>query len=322
MNTKRQKTLVIALGGNAILRADQQGTVNEQYYNLERATDHLLELLGSGNRIVITHGNGPQVGHLLLAVELAKQAVPPIPLDVCGAATQGIIGYMIQTTIANSMRKVGIKHNITTVITQALVDKDDPALENPTKPVGPFYDLKKAQKLQKEKGWVMREDSGRGYRHVVPSPKPMSIQQARIIKNMLNANEIVIAVGGGGIPMVRENDQSIRGIEAVIDKDYASSRLAIELEADTLLILTAVEHVYRDFGLPSQKPLYEINLTETKKFLAEGQFGKGSMEPKVQAAIEFLQETASLPEEREVIITLPETALMALQGKTGTRITI
>ena len=322
MNTKRQKTLVIALGGNAILRADQQGTVDEQYSNLERAADHILELLGSGNRIVITHGNGPQVGHLLLAVELGKQAVPPIPLDVCGAATQGIIGYMIQTTMANLMRKAGIKHNITTVITQALVDKDDPALENPTKPVGPFYDLKEAQKLQKEKGWVMIEDSGRGYRHVVPSPKPMSIQQARIIKSMLNANEIVIAVGGGSIPMVRGNDRSIRGIEAVIDKDYASSRLAIELEADTLLILTAVEHVYRDFGLLSQKPLYEINLTETKKLLTEGQFGKGSMEPKIQAAIEFLQETDSLPQEREVIITLPETAMMALQGKTGTRITI
>jgi carbamate kinase len=289
---------------------------------LERAAESILGLLENGNRIVITHGNGPQVGQLLLAADLAKQVLPPMSLDVCVAATQGIIGYMIQVTLANIMRKSGIRHHISTVITQALVDQHDPALENPTKPVGPFYDLKTAKELQKTNGWVMIEDSGRGFRRVVPSPKPVSIQQARIIKSMLNANEIVIAVGGGGIPGVRANDGSIHGIEAVIDKDHASSRLAIELEADTLLILTAVEHVYRDFCLVSQEPLCKINLSETKRLLDEGQFGEGSMKPKIQAAIEFLEETASLPQKREVIITLPEKARMALQRKTGTRITI
>lgn len=327
MKRNKQKTFVIALGGNSLLRADGNGTIEEQYSNLLQTGEQLLDLLTSEHRIVITHGNGPQVGNLLLAIESAKDLVPPMPLDLCGAATEGFMGCMIQTTLANCLRARRIGHNITTVVTQVIVDKNDPAFENPSKPVGPFYDLNEVEKLRRERGWEMIEDSGRGYRRIVPSPIPVKIQQARIIRSMLDAGEIVIAVGGGGIPVVREDDGSLRGMEAVIDKDYASSRLAIEIDADVFLILTAVEKVYRDFGLASQTALDHLSLAESRELLAEGQFGTGSMEPKIRAAIDFLQETdelaklSSTSRKREVIITLPEKAMEALQGKTGTRIT-
>jgi len=311
---------VIALGGNSLVRANEKGTIEEQYANLQQTSEQLLKLLTGENRIVITHGNGPQVGNLLLASEAAKDIVPPLTLDICGAATQGLMGYMIQQTLANGLREKGLKHNLTTVVTQVIVNKDDPAFKNPSKPIGPFYDLNEAQKLRRERGWEMIEDAKRGYRRVVPSPKPVNIQQARIIQSMLDAGEIVVAVGGGGIPSVREGDGKLRGVEAVIDKDCASSRLAIDINADVLLILTAVEKVYRDFGRPSQKALNHLNLNEAKTLLAEGHFGKGSMEPKIRAAIEFLQEGGEKTK-REVIITRPEAVTAALQGKTGTRIT-
>ena len=320
MDKNKTKTFVIALGGNSILRAKEKGTAEEQYENLDRTAEQLLDLLGSGNRVVITHGNGPQVGNLLLADEAAKNVVPPMPLDVLGAQTEGYMGYMIQNTLANHLRQAGAPHNITTVVSQVIVDKNDPAFKDPSKPIGPFYDANTAEQLQQEKGWDIIEDSARGYRRVVPSPIPVNIQQARIIKSMLDAGEIVIAVGGGGIPVVREDNRNLRGIEAVIDKDYASARLAIEIDADVLFILTAVEYVYRDFATPHQKALENLSLAEAKKLLEEGHFGKGSMEPKIRAAIMFLQETDQ-SREREVIITLPETALRALEGKTGTRIT-
>lgn len=324
---KTQKTFVIALGGNSILRANEKGTAEEQYSNLWQTSEQLLELLASDNRIVISHGNGPQVGNLLLAIESARDIVPSMSLDICGAATQGFMGYMMQQTLANRLKEVGLKHDITTVVTQVIVDEDDPAFKNPTKPIGPFYDWNEAQKLCRKRGWKMIEDSARGYRRVVPSPRPVNIQQARIIRSMLDAGEIVIAVGGGGIPVVRERNGQLRGVEAVIDKDYASGRLAIDINADVFLILTAVEKVFRDFGLPSQQALAHLKLAEAKALLAEGQFGTGSMEPKIKAAIEFLEQTdksaqlSFYPREREVIITLPSTAMEALQGKTGTRIT-
>ncbi len=316
----KTRTFVIALGGNSILRAKEKGTAREQYKNLDRTAEQLLGLLSSGNRVVITHGNGPQVGNLLLADEAAKNVVPPMPLDVLGAQTEGYMGYMIQNTLANHLRQAGAPHNITTVVTQVIVDRDDPAFKDPSKPIGPFYDADKAEQLRREKGWDIIEDSARGYRRVVPSPIPVNIQQARIIKSMLDAGEIVIAVGGGGVPVVREDNRNLRGVEAVIDKDYASARLAIEIDADVLFILTAVEHVYRDFATPHQKALENLSLDEAKKLLKEGHFGKGSMEPKIRAAIMFLEEEDP-SREREVIITLPETALSALEGKTGTRIT-
>ncbi|MBU2534625.1 MAG: carbamate kinase [Chloroflexota bacterium] len=319
-NKNKTKTFVIALGGNSILRAKEKGTADEQYENLDRTAEQLLDLLSSGNRVVITHGNGPQVGNLLLADEAAKNVVPPMPLDVLGAQTEGYMGYMIQNTLANHLRQAGAPHNITTVVTQVIVDKNDPAFKDPSKPIGPFYDVNTAEQLRQEKGWDIIEDSARGYRRVVPSPIPINIQQARIIKSMLDAGEIVIAVGGGGIPMVREDNRNLRGVEAVIDKDYASARLAIEIDADVLFILTAVEHVYRDFASPHQKALENLSLAEARKLLEDGHFGRGSMEPKIRAAIIFLEETDP-SREREVIITFPETALKALEGKTGTRIT-
>ena len=315
-----RKTIVIALGGNSLIGAKEKGTIEEQYANLKQTTEQLIDLLTSENRIVITHGNGPQVGSLLLATEVAKDVVPPLPLDICGAATQGTMGYMIQQTLANGLRARNIIHNITTVITQVIVDRNDPAFDHPSKPIGPFYSFEEAQKIQKEKGWVMFEDAKRGYRRVVPSPKPVNIQQARIIKSMLDADEIVVSVGGGGIPVVRENDRRLTGVEAVIDKDYASSQLAVDINADVLLILTAVEKVYRDFHLPTQQALGHITLDEAKKLMAEGHFGKGSMEPKVGAAIEFLQESDK-DKDVEVIITLSATATAALKHEAGTRIT-
>jgi carbamate kinase len=322
MTGDRTKTFVIALGGNSILRAGQKGTIEEQYENLRHTADQLLGLLSSGSRIVITHGNGPQVGNLLLASTMAEDTVPPMPLDICVAATEGFIGYMIQNTLANCLRQAGAPHNITTVVSQVVVDRNDPAFDNPSKPIGPFYTESEAARLRQEKGWHIIPDSGRGHRRVVASPMPVSLQQARIIKSMLDAGEIVVAVGGGGIPVVREDNRNLSGVEAVIDKDYASARLAIEIDADVLFILTAVEHVYRDFATAHQKALKTLSIAESKKLLDEGQFGKGSMEPKIQAAVMFLEEANPDRQwEREVIITLPETALAALQGKTGTRIT-
>jgi len=318
----RTKTFVIALGGNSILRAGQKGTIEEQYENLRHTADQLLGLLSGGSRIVITHGNGPQVGNLLLASTVAKDTVPPMPLDICVAATEGFIGYMIQNTLANCLREAGKPHNITTVVSQVVVDRDDPAFQSPSKPIGPFYTENEAARLRQEKGWRIIQDSARGYRRVVASPMPVSLQQARIIKSMLDAGEIVVAVGGGGIPCVREDNRNLRGIEAVVDKDYASARLAIEVHADVLFFLTAVEHAYRDFATPRQKALRNLTVAESKKLLDEGQFGKGSMEPKMRAAMMFLEQASpDNHRQREVIITLPEAALAALEGKTGTRIT-
>jgi len=245
----REEILVVALGGNAILQPGQKGTIEEQLKNVGVACRHLVEIISSRKyRIVITHGNGPQVGNVFLQNDLASSLIPSMPLDVCGAATQGTMGYMIQQTLANHLRTAGLQHNITTIVTQVVVDKNDPAFKKPTKPIGPFYDLAKAQKLRRDRGWVIISDSGRGYRRVVPSPRPLAIQETRIIKNMLANEEIVIAVGGGGIPVVREKDRSLRGIEAVIDKDLAAARLAGDINAEVLMILTDVEQVMLNYG--------------------------------------------------------------------------
>ncbi len=318
MTERESRTYVVALGGNAILRAGQKGTVEEQLQNLDRTGRHLLDLLAGHNRVVITHGNGPQVGNLLLALETTKE-VPSMPLDVCGAATQGFMGYMIQQSLANCLRERGLTHNITTVISQVIVDEDDPAFRHPTKPIGPFYTLEESGQLEGERGWRMIKDATRGYRRVVPSPEPLEIQQARIIRSMLDAGEIVIATGGGGIPSIRATDKSLRGVEAVIDKDLASARLGIDIGADTLIILTSVENVFVNYGQPSQKPLRLITVTEAESLLEEGQFGIGSMEPKIRASIRFLKDSQG-KHEPEVIITIPEKATEALRGEAGTRI--
>jgi len=313
----REETIVVALGGNAILQPGQKGTIQEQMENVNIACGHLTEIISSGKyRVVITHGNGPQVGNVLLQNEAASSLVPVMPLDVCGAATQGTMGYMIQQTLANYLRTAGLKHNITTVVTQVIVDENDPAFKKPTKPVGPFYRLNEAQQLRQDRGWVIVKDSGRGYRRVVPSPKPLKIQETRIIKDMLNSGEIVIAVGGGGIPVVREKDRSLRGIEAVIDKDLAAERLAKDIHAEVFMVLTDVEQVMLNYGEVDAVGIARMTVAEAENYLREGQFGEGSMKPKVEAGVNFIKAGGG-----KMIITALNKASKALAEKAGTIIT-
>ena len=310
----REETIVVALGGNAILQPRQRGTVQEQLENVDIACGHLVKIIASGKyRMVITHGNGPQVGNVLLQNEMTSSLIPSMPLDVCVAATQGTMGYMIQQTLANHLRAAGLQHNITTIVTQVVVDEDDQAFKNPTKPVGPFYNLVEAQKLRQDRGWVIIEDGGRGYRRVVPSPKPLAIQETRIIKHMLADSEIVIAVGGGGIPVVREEDRSLRGIEAVIDKDLAAARLAEDINAEVLMILTDVQQVKLNYGSVNEVGIERMTVDEAGNYLQEGQFGQGSMQPKVEAGIDFIKAGGG-----KTIITALNKVSEALAEKAGT----
>jgi len=314
----REETIVVALGGNAILQPRQKGTIQEQLENVDIACRHLTEIISSGKyKMVITHGNGPQVGNILLQNEAAKDLTPPMPLDVCGAATQGTMGYIIQQTLANHLRAAVQQHNITTVVTQVIVDKDDPAFKNPTKPVGPFYNLVEAQRLRRDKEWVIIKDSSRGYRRVVPSPRPLAIQETRIIRNMLENDEIVIAVGGGGIPVVREKDRTLRGVEAVIDKDLATERLAEDINAEILIILTDVEQVMLNYGDVDEVGIDRMTVDEAENYLREGHFDEGSMKPKVEAGINFIKAGGE-----KTIITALNKALEALQEKAGTIIVL
>ncbi len=310
-----KKTIVIALGGNSIIPVDKQGTIEEQL-ELTRATmEHVARLIAEGHRVVITHGNGPVVGNIFIRNEMAKEIIPPMPLDVCGADSEGGIGYMIQQTLQNQLRQIGLDRDVFTIITQVVVSPDDEAFNNPTKPIGPFYDAEEARKIAEEKGWVIVEDSGRGYRRVVPSPKPVEIVELRAIKKAMESGAIVIAVGGGGIPVVRDSDGKLRGIEAVIDKDRASSVLAKQLQAHLLFILTQVEKVALRFGKPDQQDLDVMTVEEARKYLSQGEFPPGSMGPKIEAAIEFLEAGGE-----EVVITKPELLSEALGGRRCTRI--
>lgn len=311
-----QDIIVIALGGNAILQAGQRGTIKEQLENVDIVCGHLVEIISNKRcKMVITHGNGPQIGNVLLQNEMASSLVPPMPLDMCGAATQGMMGYMIQQTLANRLRAAGLRHHITTVITQVIVDKDDSAFKKPSKPIGPFYSFDEAQKLHRDKGWSMLEDSSRGYRRVVPSPRPFEIQETRIIRGLLEKEEIVIAVGGGGIPVIREEDRSLRGIEAVIDKDLAAEKLAEDINAAIFMILTDVEQVKLNYGSVAEVGISLMTADEAENYVKEGQFGEGSMKPKVEAGIRFIRAGG-----RRTIITALNKALEALEGQVGTMI--
>jgi carbamate kinase len=311
-----QDIIVIALGGNAILQAGQRGTIKEQLENVDIICGHLVEIISNKRcKMVITHGNGPQIGNVLLQNEMASSLVPPMPLDVCGAATQGMMGYMIQQTLANRLRAAGLRHHITTVITQVIVSRDDPAFKKPSKPIGPFYSFDEAQKLHRDKGWSMFEDSSRGYRRVVPSPRPFEIQETRIIRDLLEKEEIVIAVGGGGIPVIREEDRSLRGIEAVIDKDLAAEKLAEDINAAIFMILTDVEQVKLNYGSVAEVGISLMTADEAENYVKEGQFGEGSMKPKVEAGIRFIRAGG-----RRTIITALNKALEALEGQVGTMI--
>lgn len=315
--TNEKKVTVIALGGNAILQPGQRGTFDEQMANVKTTCEQLTQMVESGKyKIIITHGNGPQVGNILLQNETAKEVAAPMPLYVCGAESQGLIGYMMQQTLHNLLSEKG-KGNIpiATVITQVVVDKDDQAFQNPTKPVGPFYTEEEARKLEAEKGYHVREDAGRGWRRVVPSPDPIEIFEKEAIRQLVEARSIVIASGGGGIPVVKEGEKLV-GVDAVIDKDLAGERLAVDVEAKIFLILTDVDEVKLNYKTPEEKGLSHITLEEAKRYHAEGHFAKGSMEPKVRAAIRFIEAGGE-----KAIITSLDKAVDALEGNAGTTIT-
>lgn len=307
------KTVVVALGGNAILQPKQKGTIEEQMANVNASAKNIVKLIQEGYRVVVAHGNGPQVGNILLQNAAAREQVPAMPLDVCGAESQGLIGYMIQQNIRNELKKAGIDKPVVTILTQVVVDRHDPAFQNPTKPVGAFYSKEEAEKNMKEKGETWIEDSGRGWRKVVPSPKPQEVVELEAVRTLVETGAVVIAVGGGGIPVVKEDDKLV-GVEAVIDKDLASSLLAKNLGADILAIATDVPYVAINYGKPDQKNLKSMTVEEAKKYLEEGQFGKGSMGPKVQAVLNFVEAGG------QGIITSLDTLREAVVGDAGTKV--
>lgn len=305
--------VVIALGGNALEEKGLPPTSQSQMNVVTKTSEYIAQLSSNGYELAIVHGNGPQVGRILLATEAASHVTPALPFDVCGAMSQGYIGYHIQQALRKSLEKRGRHIPVVTVITQMVVDEADPAFQNPTKPIGPFYTEQEAQALEKEKGYVMKEDAGRGWRRVVASPEPLDIVEIDTIKTLWNST-ITVTCGGGGIPVVRNADSSLRGVAAVIDKDLAAERLAEGMEADILMILTEVEQVCLNFNKPDQKTLGQISVAQAQQYVKDGHFAPGSMLPKMQAAIRF----ASSKPDRKAIITSLYKAEEALAGKTGT----
>lgn len=305
---------VVALGGNAIIPAGGKGTIDEQRALTSHTMKQVAELLASGRKIILTHGNGPIVGNIVERNEAVKDRIPPMPLDICGADSQGGIGYMLQQCLRNELDARGLPPQVVAIVSQVVVAGDDEAFEHPTKPIGPFYPKDKAAELEREKGWRMKNDADRGFRRVVPSPKPLEIVEAEVIERLLDAGTVVIAVGGGGIPVVREG-RRLKGIEAVIDKDRAAAVLAKETGAERLIILTGVEEVYVGFGTPEQKPLGDVRLSEIEQLHESGEFPAGSMGPKIEAAIEFLRSGG-----KEVIISHARRLREACEGKAGTHI--
>ena len=307
------KRIVIALGGNAL-----GSTAAEQLALVSKTAKAIVDLIAEGNEVVIAHGNGPQVGMINLGLSTAAEAgaiKADMPFPECGAMSEGYIGYHLQQAIGNALPARGIRKPVATIVTQTVVSQDDPAFQNPTKPVGAFYDKETADRIAAEKGYTMVEDAGRGYRQVVPSPKPFDIVEAESIKALFNAGHVVIAVGGGGIPVVRKGGR-LCGTPAVIDKDFGSELLAELLDADVLVILTAVEQVAINFNKPDQKGLDDLTPAEAYRYMDENQFAKGSMLPKVQAAVKFAESKAG----RTALITLLEKAKDGIEGKTGTRV--
>ena len=306
------KSVVIALGGNAILQPKQEATYENQFKNVVSATRHMIEMKEAGHKIVITHGNGPQVGNIIAQNEAAKNVVEPLPIHVCNAESQGFIGYMMETALKNHIKERDINSNVVTLLTMVEVDKEDQAFENPTKPIGVFFSEEEAKRLEKQ-GYTMLEDAGRGYRRVVPSPEPQVIHGIDEIKRLID-DTIVISSGGGGIPVYREENGQLQGIEAVIDKDRSGLKLAQQVNAEVFMMLTDVPNVYINFGKENEQKLSQITIKEAEQYIAEGQFPPGSMLPKMQAAIEF----AKLG--KEAIICSLDQAVAALEGKAGTRI--
>ncbi|HYK02910.1 MAG TPA: carbamate kinase [Thermoanaerobaculia bacterium] len=310
---KRAKLAVVAFGGNALLRPEDRGTQEEQIARAKQAARWLAEIVRYGYKLIVVHGNGPQVGNILVQAEEASTKIPPQSLDVCVAQTEGSIGFMLQQAIRNRLESIGVGGEVATILTEVEVDANDIAFKRPTKPIGPFFTRYRAEALERDLGWTMKEDSGRGWRHVVPSPRPLRILNINTIAHMLDTAAVVIAAGGGGIPVVRGRDGAWRGIEAVIDKDYASAKLASDLKADRFIILTGVPKVAIDFGKPTERFLDRMTVAEAEKHMADGQFPAGSMGPKIDSALQFVREA-----KQEVLITDVEVLREALEGKDGT----
>jgi len=304
---------VVALGGNALIKKGQEGTIYEQFANTREVAKSIVKMIQSGWDIIITHGNGPQVGAILLQNDLAKDVTPAMPLGICVAESEGLIGYMIQQCLSNALKKARINKPVITLITQVLVNKNDPSFSNPTKPIGPYYNDDEAVDLLKEGYQIMRQPYG--WRIVVPSPDPKSIVEGNIIRKLLEDNIVVIASGGGGMPVIEKEDWGLEGLEAVIDKDLAAERLAEAIDANVLLILTDVEKAYLNYNTPKQKPLEKVTLEKIKEYYTQGHFPIGSMGPKILAGIRFLEFGG-----KKVIISNVEKGWEALQGKTGTTI--
>ena len=311
--SETRKLAVVAFGGNALLRPEDRGTQEEQIARAKQAARWLAEIVRHGYKLIVVHGNGPQVGNILVQAEEASTKIPPQSLDVCVAQTEGSMGFLLQQAIRNRLDGIGLGGDVATILTEVEVDPADPAFKRPTKPIGPFFTRYRAEALERDLGWTMREDAGRGWRHVVPSPRPLRILNIETIQHMLNGAEVVIAAGGGGIPVVRGRDGQWRGVEAVIDKDFSSSLLASELNAEMYVVLTGVAKVAIDFEKPAQRMLDRITVAEAQRYLAEGQFPAGSMGPKIEAAIQFVTRGG-----KQVLITDVEHLRDALAGREGT----
>ncbi|MBI1912445.1 MAG: carbamate kinase [Deltaproteobacteria bacterium] len=311
-----KEKIIISLGGNAIVRRGEKGTIEEQFENARIACGYIANLVKAGHSIIITHGNGPIVGNIVIQNETAKNITPPMPLYICDADSEGGIGFVIQQSLYNRLHKTHNIKDVITVVTQVVVDASDPAFKQPAKPVGPFYSKEEAKTLISEKGWIMAEDSNRGYRRVVPSPKPKRVVEADAIGRLAAQGIIVIAAGGGGVPVIEIDEEgTLAGIDAVIDKDLATSLLARQVKAERFINLTQIDRVYLNFGKPDQTGLSELSVEDARKYMNAGQFAAGSMGPKIEAAIEFLEGGG-----KEVIITTPELIEEAMQGRAGTRI--
>jgi carbamate kinase len=309
------KTLVIAIGGNSLIKDARHQSVPDQYAAVVKTVRHITDLLERGHCIVITHGNGPQVGFILMRSEHSRGLLHQVPLDSIVADTQGALGYQIQQALENEFRRRGLKKSVVTVVTQTLVDRNDPAFAKPGKPIGEFYSREQAEDRIRVEKWTMIEDAGRGWRRVVPSPKPVRIIEAEVVRHLVKDGYVVIAAGGGGIPVVADEKGMLSGAAAVIDKDIASAVLAHQIGADALVISTSVEKVCLNFGKPGQRALDAMTVAEAKQFIAEGQFAPGSMLPKIEACIQFVAQS-----NREALVTCPEALSSALDGRAGTRL--
>lgn len=311
------KKLVIALGGNALQEAGKPATAQAQLEVVEKTSEYIADIVERGYEVIVAHGNGPQVGRIVIQNEVASASTPAMPFDVCGAMSQGMIGYHIQQGLSKVLRHRGINKNVVTIVTQVVVDKDDPKFKAPSKPIGPFYTEEEAKAIAAEKGYTMKEDAGRGWRRVVASPLPVEIVELDAVKTLNDVGFVVVTVGGGGIPVVRNEAGDLEGVAAVIDKDLASEKLARDMDADALVILTAVEKVSINFKKPDQKDLDRMSAAEAKQYIKEGHFAPGSMLPKIEAALNFVESKPG----RIAIITSLDKAVDAIEGRAGTTIT-